>query len=516
MKGSEKEYNDSPHYEKKYNEQVEKFNNQACNTQDFEVDKLKIEKFDILNEIQTEANSVRKLTDNLIHSNIHFNHLQNISLTNHRLKIAHKIYNIRNLYRHFCLYYNKEDSDRTIYDIMNLVHIYAKINKDVSQLIKINVCNIIEHDINEKIKDVRQMIIKTIEKRGLENLTCSEIFQLILISTSPQQFWSFFEKMHMELAKKNNYESFGDNVNLIFNFFNKIDKISNLLQNENLRIYLDFVTNLKEQVYAQTTQILNSLAPDDNKKYDFPLYTSETFQHFHQIYNIKSKNYIPSEYIDKVIREISSTTLSIYTYLMRKAQKKDFESLKQTLSEPNPFTSYMFRFYIEAIKFVDQSNYDKFGGLLNTSTIFNLHHEIIKDYFTPSFNSLVNMASDVMELSDYAIHSEINDFGSIFYSFASFELNSIIYALMTKFSLQKGKLVSQFKDAFDPKFYVIYDKVKSERLDLEDMDNLLVKLKEILSIKKKDKLIFSEQQKFVNEIINIYNNKHRRNIDQHH
>ena len=37
---------------------------------------------------------------------------------------------------------------------------------------------------------------------------------------------------------------------------------------------------------------------------------------------------------------------------------------------------------------------------INTSTIFNLHHEIIIDYFTPSFNSLVNLASDVMELSD--------------------------------------------------------------------------------------------------------------------
>ena len=81
---------------------------------------------------------------------------------------------------------------------------------------------------------------------------------------------------------------------------------------------------------------------------------------------------------------------------------------------------------------------------------------------------------------------------------------------MPKFSLQKGKLVSQFKDAFDLKFYVIYDKAKSERLDLEDMDNLLVKLKEILSIKKKDKLIVSEQQKFVNEIINIYNNINNR------
>ena len=129
-----------------------------------------------IEDLQIKTNELKTHSSNFTKSFSPVLQMKNVSLTNHRLQIAIRIRNICNLYESFDDLYKIKSSDRSILDIMKLVQLYTKLNSIIPQYCQIQVCYKIKEDIDQKILNIREIIIETIHNRGFDNLTSFELF----------------------------------------------------------------------------------------------------------------------------------------------------------------------------------------------------------------------------------------------------------------------------------------------------------------------------------------------------
>ena len=106
------------------------------------------------------------------------------------------------------------------------------------------------------------MIVETIHMKGYENLTSTELFQLIVLSSSVVQFWEFLDLDESQFTT-DKYETLPDNIENLFLLFSKIEKLSNILNQSGLNEYLN---GLKDKKTHFTKIIVENIKKEIEKR----------------------------------------------------------------------------------------------------------------------------------------------------------------------------------------------------------------------------------------------------------
>lgn len=181
--------------EKKLEEKTSVFNQMVQGYTDFDAKTISMP------EIEESLEKTKKSLENLKSGIQSFDQyympiiqFNEFNIIDRRLKIAYMIRELANLFKIFNIYYNKNANERLISDIMKVVQIFYKMQKlfDQDLFNQITICQKIKYEVEDQFKGVNKMILDTINNIDYKNLTQTDIFQLFLISSSPEQFWDFF------------------------------------------------------------------------------------------------------------------------------------------------------------------------------------------------------------------------------------------------------------------------------------------------------------------------------------
>ena len=455
-----------------------------------------------VNELQTKIKDLKVYSKNFSESFKSIVQMKNVELINHRLQIATNIRKCCNLYTYFVDLYNKNVLDQSILDIVQLIRIYYKLKHDILPYVKIQVCNEIMKDIDKKIEGVREIIVKKIQYIGFSNLSLSELFQLIIISSSAEQFWSFFDFIEA-LLMTNNYADLPENVEKMFLFMSKIEKLSLLMNQPALSNYIESIQKMKNHYSNIIFKNINCLKLKINDVTDFPTFTKEIFDSISQITAIESNEIIPVQFKKDIKHEIEEVALFVFERLSEVNDVRMFQSLYND-SDLSDFLFYLSNLSRNLKLFIDPPNHEKLNDEKKTSKIIILLLNVFKYVYKRSFSSLSSIAKDVIILTNLSMKSNEDSIGSfkkIFYNVSRFEFISIIASLFEVISsVPKG-----FNKIYKNKYDFICTKF-DEGIDIknEKVKKLIEQVRVIVDLTNEKNKFYGDLESFVNDLCQAY------------
>ncbi|KAK8888054.1 hypothetical protein M9Y10_039114 [Tritrichomonas musculus] len=479
--------------EKKLEEKTSVFNQMVQGYTDFDAKTISMP------EIEESLEKTKKSLENLKSGIQSFDQyympiiqFNEFNIIDRRLKIAYKIRELANLFKIFNIYYNKNANERLISDIMKVVQIFYKMQKLFNQdlFTQITICQKIKNEVEDQFKGVNKMIHDTINNIDYKNLTPKDIFQLFLISSSPEQFWDFFgfAKSSFLLKRFNMQDltNFIEDYESVFLFLEKFSKISPLLKQSKSHDYVKSVEDQKaklENIIEKHIQSQIKINLERGNFYDFFIKSKNKID---QLNRLNKVQFFSNQFKNKLKQMINN-----YKFLL-------FNTLKDIEEIDIPEKEEYVRLLIELNNYFHQ-NLDPaiFKEIPDFNNLFDIFcKNFVSIYSAETSNSVNILSNDAARLSGIITNDKTDVFNSLFTNIVNMQLNSLTYILIINFSKNKDTISKMKSKLKSGEIKIFGFKVKAAK-----QDDKSLKLPE--SIDSYEKLDPSELSNF---IISIYNN----------
>lgn len=445
----------------------------------------------LADQLKKQANDVKQTYSSLTD-------LTQIPIIHHRLLIAREIQSLHALYEKFNVYYLKNINDRTILDIFQFIKIFYKMKGNLEKFSKIVICDKMNKDINDKIQKTEKIIIETIQHIKYENLSITDIFQLIIISSSPEQFLNFLNFLDDKLFEFKDFPKLIEYIQIHHNFHEKIKRIVPIFEKNSLN---DFLQNYICSIEKERLEFDNKILSTYQKYLDTltkKFYTEDIFRKIDQCSQLIETPYFSEEFKGKMNKLIDNLTLflvqNIYTI------KSDNIKYKRNYLE----------FLVRIMKYIQErydpkdSRFSKYPQ--NLEQIFlDDFSSIYYDNSKSSLEILIDISNNSLLLFKSVLEDEIiiSEFRQLLINIIDIQLRTIKIILMKRYSRpQVLKNLKHYNIGVDiPKsidnFQIKNDNTYSdENNNFENLIAITVYSNYHEIIQKSDTRLFVENRKF--------------------
>ncbi|KAK8892995.1 hypothetical protein M9Y10_030250 [Tritrichomonas musculus] len=338
---------------------------------------------------------------------------------------------------------------------------------------QITICQKIKYEVEDQFKGVNKMILDTINNIDYKNLTQTDIFQLFLISSSPEQFWDFFgfTKPSFLLKRFNMQDltNFIEDYESVFRFFEKFSKISPLLIQSKSDDYVKSVEDQKAELENIIEKHIQSQIKINREKGNFYNFFINSKIKIGQLIRLNEVQCFSNQFKDKL------------NHMTKKYKFSLFKTLKDIKEIDIPQKEEYIRLLIELNNYFHQNlDPDIFKKTHDFNNLFDIFYKNFASIYSAETSNSVNILSnDAVRLSGIITNDQTDVFNSLFTNIVNMQLNSLTHILIIKFSKMsklkikffrfKAKIAKQ-----DDKSLKLPESIDSyEKLDTSELSNFL-------------------------------------------
>ncbi|OHS96847.1 hypothetical protein TRFO_09741 [Tritrichomonas foetus] len=325
--------------------------------------------------------------------------IHDIDKINRQLIICSKVKYLNMLLTHFLDAF--QNSHNSINNVIKMIKIYSQVEEQFGQEYKkIFVINEAKKTMKEKLKGVNDIINTFLTKRGIENVSSLEIFQIFLIAKDTHSFFEYFNVR--SYLKTNDFINLIQNSKKIYLFlqkYNSLEKILISYKNINDSTNSDLIGE-KEKILQLIPDSLQEFMAKTFKEIKFspnsPMSIEQYYSSISEVFfNFKQdqeiKEFLPLDFFEQKKKIYENFGLDICDTL----NKIGYRDIGESLSDKQAFfNDFLLKFFKEMA-----TEIPNFGQKFKLNLLANTFSKHVVHIYSDSFKSMLVLIPVYISLS---------------------------------------------------------------------------------------------------------------------